>query len=213
MVVVLWLVPAASADTIPLPSTTPTASTAPIPVTTGPSCPTNRSGAPPAWLDPEVSDAYQLSPAQEVAGPGGSIVTTQSLSFGSPTFTIVTQDCWSFLGSPQIAPTAPFGRLQRMTSQSAEINGMYLVPVDSSNPPTLIVSNDGTPAATGADTRYDIEISSNGSPAGPLAVVGRVDLGGNGLTVGDVQPVAFPYGVIKGLPPSAPGARTDPSAD
>jgi len=174
VVVGLWLVLAASASAVPPPN--PIATTIPIQSTTGPTCPTNQT-APPAWLDPEALDAYSLSPAQQVPGPGGSPVTTQTLSFGSPTFSISTPGCWALLGSPESEPTSPFELEMWKTSQSVEINGMYLVPVNSSNPPTLIVANNGTLFATGSDTRYDVEITSNGSPDGPLAVVGRVDLG------------------------------------
>jgi hypothetical protein len=164
----VWLTLAASAGAVSPPTG--------VTLATGPSCLTNLT-EPPAWLDPEDLDAYTLSPAQTTAGFNGLTVSTQTLSFGNPTFSITTQGCWATLGDPEPISTPPFVREQWTTSQTVEINGFFLVPVNFSSPPTLIVTNDGTLAAVGPDTRYDIYAHTGDSPTGPLVVVGRVDLG------------------------------------
>lgn len=179
-VVGLWLALAASAGAVVpppvLPPPPPTTTT-----TSGPSCPTPQS-EPFSWSFDDAIGYYGLLPAAPATGAGGSTVSTQTLVVGSGTDTlaITTQGCWGFYGDPTNIGTSPFKLLHFSTSQPVEINGIYLVPANLANPPTLIVGNDYTFTAIGppgTDTRYDVEAPSGGSTNGPLSVVGMVDLG------------------------------------
>lgn len=176
----LWLTLAASASAVRPPNVLPPP---PPPATTtaSPSCPTPQN-EPFSWSFDNAIGYYGLSPAQATTGAGGSTVSAQTLVLGAGTDTlaVTTQGCWGFYGDPADLNTSPFKLLHFSTSEPVEINGIYLVPVNPSDPPTLVVGNDYTLTAfgpAGTDTRYDIEAPSGGLTNGPLSVVGRVDLG------------------------------------
>jgi hypothetical protein len=179
-VAAMWLTLAASASAVPPPNVLPPPP--PPPTTTGgQSCPTPQQ-EPFSWSFDNAIGYYGLLPAQQATGANGSTVSTQTVLLGSGTQTlaITAQGCWGFYGDPANLNTSPFKLLHFSTSEPVEINGIYLVPVNPSSPPTLVVGNDYTLTAfgpPGSDTRYDIEAPSGGLTNGPLSLVGRVDLG------------------------------------
>ncbi|HET8980289.1 MAG TPA: hypothetical protein VFN87_19210 [Solirubrobacteraceae bacterium] len=124
---------------------------------------------------------YALADPAPVVGPAGQQTGafSQTLRFGgadNDIFELTTQGCWQYAGDPQ--PGSGSRYVEHFgTFGPVNVNGVYLVPVDQSSPPELVVGTDGSLEVAGGHGLYDIQVPTSTAKDAPLATVGRVDLG------------------------------------
>lgn len=144
-------------------TTTVHASIVPPPVPERGLCPDNHSPTGDFWeyKTPERT----TNPLTHAAG------VTETITMGATNFFQATAfTCWEYLGY------SDRGHQSLGARGPIELNGFFLVPVNSSDPPELVIDTGGLVTATGNDTRYDIVVRDPNNPTGTRLTIGRVDL-------------------------------------